>query len=116
MGRHSVGDVGPGVRAHYTYTDFSPGPVEFTDNPFDFAIQGEGFFAVETPEGTRYTRDGAFTTDVSGFLVDQSGNRVLDRNGEHIFADEPVDPQLLQVVNFETPQQLERRLQSVQCA
>ncbi len=108
-GREPVGNLGPGVRAQYTFTDHSTGPVQNTENPFDFAIEGAGFFALDTPEGVRYSRDGAFTLDQAGFLVNQSGFRVLDTQGEHIFADETVNPDRLLVVNFENPQELAKQ-------
>ena len=107
--REPVGNLGPGVRGHYTFTDHNTGPVQYTENPLDFAIEGNGFFALETPEGVRYSRDGAFSLDEAGFLVNQSGFRVLDSNGEHILADEPVNPNRLLVVDFENPQELAKQ-------
>ncbi len=107
--REPVGNLGPGVRAHYTFTDHETGPVQNTENPFDFAIEGTGFFVFDTPEGVRYSRDGAFTLDEAGFLVNQSGFRVLDTTGEHISADEPVNPNRLLVVDFENPQELAKQ-------
>jgi flagellar basal-body rod protein FlgF len=67
------------VRA--SHTDFRAGPLERTGNPFDFAIEGEGFFAVETPAGVRYTRDGRFSSNQLGELVTATGHRVLDEGG-----------------------------------
>ncbi len=66
-------------------TDFAQGGVEATGNPFDFMLQGEGMFAVRTPQGeTRYTRDGSFKLNASGGLVTQDGNAVLDDKGQPI--------------------------------
>ncbi len=59
-------------------TDFSQGPLKFTGNTFDLAIEGEGFFAVSTPQGVAFTRRGDFRLDINGFLVDVNGYRVLD--------------------------------------
>ena len=59
-------------------TDFSQGALKFTGNTFDLAIEGEGFFAVNTPQGVAFTRRGDFRLDVNGFLVDVNGYRVLD--------------------------------------
>ncbi len=60
------------------YTDHSVGRMEKTDNTFDFALDREGlFFAVETPQGVRLTRDGTFTTDGEGRLVTKEGHAVL---------------------------------------
>jgi flagellar basal body rod protein FlgG len=51
-------------------------------NPLDVAITGSGFFAVATPRGERYTRQGNFTTDAQGFLVTQGGDRVQGDGGD----------------------------------
>jgi flagellar basal-body rod protein FlgF len=64
-----------------TFTDFRPGNFEHTGNPLDFAVQGEGFFAVQTPEGQRYTRAGSFRLDESGQVVTHDGLPVLDNGG-----------------------------------
>lgn len=61
--------------------DLSPGPVVHTGNNLDVALEGAGFFKVMTPEGIRYTRDGAFTLDKDGLLITRSGNPVLGENG-----------------------------------
>ncbi len=106
--RHPTGHLGPGVRASHSHTVFQAGPIQHTENPFDFAIDGEGFFVLETPAGLRYSRDGAFTLDEGGFLVNQSGYRVLDQNGEHIYVDEQVRPEQLLVAGFDNPQELTR--------
>ena len=50
-------------------TDFSQGPIKRTDNELDVAITGDGFFAVETPEGIRYTRSGNFALSSDNQLV-----------------------------------------------
>lgn len=67
-----------------SHTDLSPGTLERTGNRFDFAIDGAGFFAVETPAGGRYTRDGRFSTNHLGELVTTAGHRVLDEGGAPI--------------------------------
>jgi len=54
----------------------------WTQNTLDLAIGGNGFFAVQTPNGVRYTRNGAFTTDAQGFLTTAQGDRVLGKNGQ----------------------------------
>ena len=61
--------------------DFSQGDMVTTGNPFDLALVGQGFFKIETPEGIRYTRDGNFTIDVNGNLVNQNGFAVLGQGG-----------------------------------
>jgi flagellar basal-body rod protein FlgF len=67
-----------------TKTDLRPGGLESTGNPFDFAIEGEGFFAVETAAGVRYTRNGRFSTNQLGELVTTAGLQVLDDGGAPI--------------------------------
>jgi flagellar basal-body rod protein FlgF len=66
------------AKVESSHTDLSPGALERTGNPFDFAIDGSGFFAVETAAGVRYTRDGRFSTNQLGELVTTTGHRVLD--------------------------------------
>ena len=72
------------ARVESTRTDLGPGALERTGNPFDFAIDGSGFFAVETAAGVRYTRDGRFSTNQLGELVTTTGHRVLDDGGTPI--------------------------------
>jgi flagellar basal-body rod protein FlgF len=66
------------ARVESSHTDFRPGALERTGNPFDFAIDGSGFFAVETAAGVRFTRDGRFSTNQVGELITTTGHRVLD--------------------------------------
>lgn len=64
-----------------SYTDRSIGAMKQTGNPLDFALQKpDQFFAVETPNGIRYTRDGAFNIDGEGRLVTKEGFPVLPRD------------------------------------
>ena len=65
-----------------TVRDFSQGPVRLSGNPLDVAIRGEGFFAVATPRGERYTRQGSFAVDAEGHLTTQRGERVQGENGD----------------------------------
>ncbi len=62
-------------------TDFSSGPIQVTGEPLDLAIHGEGFFAVQAPDGVRYTRNGHFTLDAGGQLVTMGGHPVLGSAG-----------------------------------
>ena len=64
-----------------SYTDHSAGPITQTGNPLDVAIDGEGFLAVETPGGVRYTRDGRMTRDGAGTLIGSSGQPMLADGG-----------------------------------
>lgn len=56
-----------------------------TGGSFDFAIQGDGFFLIETPQGERLTRAGSFTPSAEGELVTMDGYRLLDAGGAPIF-------------------------------
>ncbi len=58
--------------------------MQTTGQPLDFGILGSGFFAVKTPQGVRYTRNGQFTTSASGQLVDGAGDSVLSQSGAPI--------------------------------
>ncbi|HEY8567099.1 MAG TPA: flagellar basal-body rod protein FlgF [Beijerinckiaceae bacterium] len=64
-----------------TPLDVGAGPVERTGNPLDVAVRGEGFFAVQTPQGERYTRDGSFEINAQGQLVTSAGQPVAGENG-----------------------------------
>ena len=66
--------VGTGVRVASTEKLFSQGNLSRTEDPFDLAIQGRGFFEVQTPDGgVAYTRDGSFQLDAEGRMVNASG-------------------------------------------
>lgn len=65
-----------------TYRDATPGTTVATGNPLDLAIQGNGYFQIQTPQGTRYTRDGAFRTDGEGQIVTSNGLPVLSDGGQ----------------------------------
>ncbi len=62
-------------------TDFSDGPLHHTGNSLDLAINGKGFFKIQTAEGIRYTRKGNFSCDERGLLMTQDGNPVLGKGG-----------------------------------
>jgi len=66
------------------YTDYTQGAPEETNLPLDFAIVGEGFFAIDTGDGTAYTRAGSFTLDNEGYLCLSELGRVLDPEGNPI--------------------------------
>lgn len=57
------------------------GALQHTGNPLDLAVEGEGFFAIQTAHGRRYTRDGSFHRTQSGDLVTKAGERVLSSTG-----------------------------------
>jgi flagellar basal-body rod protein FlgG len=79
-----IGSIETGTDISKVVTDMAPGPMKQTGQPLDFAIAGSGFFAVRTPQGVRYTRDGQFEASPQGTLVDTSGNQVLGQNGAPI--------------------------------
>lgn len=108
-----VGALGTGSQIADTPAVFEQGTLQSTGNSLDLAIQGTGFFTLQTPQGIRYTRDGQFARDAQGYLVTMDGNRVLGRNGAiqlqtgpvHISNDgtisqngQPIDQ--LRVINF----------------
>ncbi|SJZ47798.1 flagellar basal-body rod protein FlgF [Selenihalanaerobacter shriftii] len=83
-----IGEAGQGTEVEETVTDFSLGKIHKTDNPFDWAINGEGFFAVQTSKGIRYTRNGNFNLNRNGQVVTQNGNLVLGQGGPlQVFGD-----------------------------
>lgn len=64
------------------YSDMTVGSFSRTENPLDLALKNaNAFFAIMTPNGVRYTRDGAFELDNSGILVNKNGFPVLSREG-----------------------------------
>lgn len=77
-----VGKLGTGVEVNEVFTEFGQGPLQRTENPFDLALEGRGFFTVATERGERYTRDGGFTINSEGILVTKNGNPVLGENGQ----------------------------------
>lgn len=79
-----IGSMGVGSVVDEVATIHSAGVSQVTGNDLDFAIEGQGFFAVQTPNGVRYTRDGAFTRDRGGRLVTQDGYAVLGQNGRPV--------------------------------
>ena len=64
--------------------DLGQGQLEATGNPLDLALQGQGFFALQTKTGLSYTRDGAFSRSSTGVLQTSQGEPVLDRNQQPI--------------------------------
>ena len=102
--------------------DYSPGTIHRTDNPLDVAINGDGFFVVQSKDKLTYTRQGDFTIDKAGNLITMDGNYVIGKSGNKITLPSgsvsigekgdiavdgnPVDT--LKVVNFKNPQALTR--------
>ncbi len=81
-----LGNMSLGVKIGETYTDFSQGSFRTTENTYDLAIGGKGFFNIEFTNkagetSTKYTRDGGFTITKDGYLVTKDGDYVLGENG-----------------------------------
>jgi flagellar basal-body rod protein FlgF len=67
-----------------TYRDLSAGSQLPTGNPLDMAISGDGYFAIQTKDGVRYTRDGSFVLNAERQVVNAQGNALLDDGGSPI--------------------------------
>lgn len=80
---------GTGVKATNWYRDNTQGPLRQTDSKTDFAIDGEGYFRVTLPNGTKaYERAGSFNVDNNGDIVDKNGNRLdieFTEEGSNLF-------------------------------
>jgi flagellar basal body rod protein FlgG len=91
------GRIGLGVEVIDPVSDFSGGALRQTEEMLDVAVEGPGFFTVETPHGVRYTKDGRLLRDAADTLVTAEGYFVLDANGQRITLPPasptgPVDP------------------------
>ena len=112
-----VSDVG-------TLRNLQEGNFTPTSSPFDLAINGNGYFVIETPDGDRYTRGGHFVSNEEGELVTSSGLPVLDIDNNTIFIDPEAapftvsgdgtvsgqfgEPVRIQVVSFANEQELKK--------
>lgn len=74
----------PILQKENIYIDYASGPTSQSGNPLDLALDGDGFFAVTTPEGTAYTRQGNFRTSVDGTLVTVDGYPLQGAGGAAI--------------------------------
>lgn len=103
--------------------DLSEGKLETTNAPFDVAIHGKGYFAIQTANGERYTRDGHFSLDAAGQIVTSSGDAVQGDGGAititpddgeiHIAPDGTISGKSgqighIRVVDFANPRALEK--------
>ena len=77
----SGGTEPPGSVALNAVLDFSQGSLVETGRPLDFALYGKGFFVIETPQGPLYTRNGVFSTNQNGQIVDSQGRIVSGEAG-----------------------------------
>ena len=76
-----IGAVGTGTMTDVSRPSLVQGPLIPTNGPLDMAIQGDGFFVLQSPEGEVLTRDGHFTLDANGNLVSSQGYLVLGEDG-----------------------------------
>ena len=104
----TVGSLGLGVQVDDTETDWTPQALRQTDEPLDFAVQGEGFFAVRTDQGVSYTRNGQFTLSPQGILTTAKGDVVLGQNGAPIQAqaDGTVPARAVGIFNVTNPRKV----------
>ncbi|MBE5943846.1 MAG: flagellar hook-basal body protein [Lachnospiraceae bacterium] len=84
-----IGGLNPGVKIGETYFDMSQGNFRQTEDQYNFALSGTGFFTISMTDksGTehiRYTRDGDFTVTKEGYLVTKDGDFVLGEGGNRI--------------------------------
>ena len=117
-----IGGLGLGVTIDGTYTDFAVGALRRTDNPLDVALlEQDMFFTVNTGDGRRYTRNGAFQLNADGELISSNGDQVLGTRGPIrirggkvdidatglIYVDDVVVDRLL-ITTFAAPELLQR--------
>ncbi|NLO81670.1 MAG: flagellar basal-body rod protein FlgF [Clostridiales bacterium] len=120
LGRH-IGTVNHGVNVDTIFTSYRQGTLQQTGKNTHLALNGPGFFTVITDDDMRYTRDGGFMLDSSGYLVTEDGWPVAGEMGPVYIGTESfvVDPlgyifvdgeyiDRLQIVDFENPQALRK--------
>lgn len=95
-----IGRLGTGAFLAETVTRHDPGTLEDTGNPYDLAIGGAGYFAIETAAGIRYTRNGNFRVDGDGYLVTASGQFVLGADGAPLVVSAGWSPSDVRVVEI----------------
>jgi flagellar basal-body rod protein FlgF len=93
-----------------TWQDFSVGSIQNTGNQLDVAIDGQAFFAVETPQGIRYTRNGEFQLDTQGRLVTNEGYPVIGNGGQITFAPNETDFKIAEDGTISTSEGIRGRL------
>jgi len=106
------------------WTDFTQGSLTPTGNPLDLALNGQGFFAAQSPNGPVFTRDGSFRLSLKGEIETQDGHKIQGQDGKPVLVDNtrPVeigsdgtvrqdgqDVAQIAVVNFPDPAALSKR-------
>lgn len=81
---NQLGSFKLGTHIDEIFTSFSQGTFETTDETTDMAIEGDGFFVVQTPQGNRFTRAGNFFVSADGSLVNADGHFVLNDSGSKL--------------------------------
>lgn len=89
--KKTLGELQGGVHEDEVTSKFTQGGMVKTGDPLNVGINGDGFFVVETPEGERYTRSGAFTVDVQGQLSTTSGHLVSGESGPIMITGSQID-------------------------
>ncbi|MCU9836392.1 flagellar hook-basal body complex protein [Ruegeria sp. WL0004] len=90
--RGGLGDTSLSMaRGQVRNTSQQQGVLSQTNGDFDLAIEGDGFFLLETPGGERLTRAGTFVPNAQGDLVNPDGYRLMDANGAPIFVPPDID-------------------------
>jgi flagellar basal-body rod protein FlgG len=104
----TVGPLGLGSQIDTVTTDVTSAPARETGEPLDFAVVGDGWFGVQTPQGTRYTRNGQFGVSAQGTLVDSLGNQVIGKGGGavQVGPDGRPNPQQLAVFAVANPRKI----------
>lgn len=82
----NIGSVSLGAKIGETYRNWEQGSLQATNNTYDFALAGQGFFSVEFTNkngvtSTMYSRDGAFQMNSEGYLVTKDGDYILGEGG-----------------------------------
>jgi len=103
------------------FTDFNTGVIRQTGNVLDLAIEGDGFFVIDTPDGPRYTRSGNFILDASKALTTTDGHMVMGEGGPIILEEGKIavdadgrvsvdgsEINRVKIVDFEKPYMLQK--------
>src|SRR5262245_50998313 len=90
--------IGLGAKVAEITPDFTQGTIEISSNPLDLAIQGDGFFIVQGPQGEQlYTRNGQFKTNANNEIVTLTGHRVLGYSVDANFTIQPTGLSPIQI-------------------